>query len=100
MTVKKVMEGVWQRTGCQELEGLALQAADDPLYQTILGAIREERLVTDFPPDHGVRALSGVWEEMGIEDTHSGPLVTVDGKLLVPHEARKSALEKFHMKLP
>ena len=48
-------------------------AADDSLYQTIVGVIRDESLVTDSPPDHGVRALAGVWGELGIEDTCRGP---------------------------
>ena len=96
MEIKRVTEGAGKRTVCREMEVLPLQAKDDTLYQEVLEAIKEEREVTDYPNNHVMRAFFGVWDELGIEETRAGPLVTVEGRLLVPEVARQKVLENLH----
>ena len=100
MVTRWVTEGAGRKTLDRDLEALALLASDDVSYQEVVKAIMEEKAVTDFPVSHSIRSLAGVWDELGLEETRQGPLVSVGGKLYVPECARQSILEKLHLTHP
>ena len=96
VAVKQMTKGAGKRTVCREMEVLAIQARDDNMYQQLLDALRQERKVTEYPNNHEMRDFFGVWDKLGIEETRAGPLITVDGRLMVPEVARKKILENLH----
>ena len=95
-SVKRVKEGSGIKTVCRDLEVMALQAGDDYFYKRFVDAVKQEKKVTEFSNDAEMKDYMGVWDELGVEETRVGPLITVDGRLMVPKVARMRILENLH----
>ena len=95
-SVKRVTEGSGRRTVCRELEVLSLQGAEDEVYTKLVESVRQHLKVTDVCNEAIMKDFLGVWSELGLEETRAGTLLTMDGRLVVPHVARGQLLNTLH----
>jgi hypothetical protein len=98
--VRRITEGETARTVDRELESLALQAKDDSEYSQIVLALQEGKSIVQLPSSHPARQLSGEWDQLGLEITTGGPLVTMGNRLFIPRGARGRLLANLHATHP
>jgi len=76
---------------------LSKAAEEDESYQQIIEAFRSNKHPKNLPPGHPARQFKSYWDEISLKNNL---LLYQGSRIIVPHQMRKSILDKLHISHP